>query len=190
VELSRLPHPLGTKFTYSRTQMTDFGMATGKGGSPSLDLLRDLQKKRLPLDHFIACLERIGCRRAVNEFTAATRPEILVQPQSHKLLEGGTLCLQCQAKCSPGTPQYSWFWKREDGPNRQWEPVKNSNTNRLVIENVNTAHTGSYTCRATNPHINDLQGAVFSEYVSVVVEGTEIQQKTPIRQGYQHTCTL
>ena len=54
------------------TQMTDFGMATGKGGSPSLDLLRDLQKKRLPLDHFIACLERIGCRRAVNEFTAAS----------------------------------------------------------------------------------------------------------------------
>ena len=56
----------------TRTQITDFGMVIVKGGSPSLDLLHDLQKKRLPLDHFVACLQRIGCQRALNEFTAAS----------------------------------------------------------------------------------------------------------------------
>lgn len=74
---------------------------------------------------------------------------------------------------------------------------------RLVISDVNTDHSGLYTCRATNPHINDQVKAVaFSNQVEVTVQAnditqntpiaqnTPITQNTPIRQGtYSCTCT-
>lgn len=53
-------------------QLTEFGMATLKDESPSLLLLRDLQRRGLPLQEFIQCLQRIGCQRALNEFVSAS----------------------------------------------------------------------------------------------------------------------
>ena len=53
-------------------QKVTFGMATVNDGSPSIHLLRDLQKKGLPLDAFISCLEKIGCQGALNEFVSAS----------------------------------------------------------------------------------------------------------------------
>ena len=55
------------------------------------------------------------------------------------------------------------------------------------MKEVNTADGGGYSCRATNPRINDQQKAsVFTEEVTVKVECREIQQNTPIRQGTTH----
>ena len=54
------------------SQMTDFGMATVKDGSPSMLLVHDLRKRGLPLNAFITCLERIHCQRALNEFIPAS----------------------------------------------------------------------------------------------------------------------
>ena len=47
-------------------------MATLRDESPSLLLLTDLQRRGLPLEEFISCLERIGCQRALNEFRSAS----------------------------------------------------------------------------------------------------------------------
>jgi hypothetical protein len=180
-ELRRLPPPLGAKFTYTRSQLTEYGMATLRDESPSLPLLTDLQRRGLPLEEFISCLERIGCQRALNEFRSATRPEITQQPQSQSVLEGEELRLECRARCKPGTP--SFFWFRRNGPQSDWEPVIDSHSNILVIQEVNVAHRGDYICRATNPNINDPQRAnVFSGEVTVKVEPRDLQQKTPIRQ--------
>ena len=62
-------------------------------------------------------------------------------------------------------------------------------TSRLVIEDVNTGHTGLYICRATNPQINR-EASVFSEEIRVEVKKREVQQNTPIRQGTDNTCTF
>ena len=59
-------------FPFILMQKVTFGMATVNDGSPSIHLLRDLQKKGLPLDAFISCLEKIGCQGALNEFVSAS----------------------------------------------------------------------------------------------------------------------
>ena len=54
------------------SQVAEFGTATEKNLSPSIDVLHDLQKKGLPLKEFARCLEKIGCQRALNVFGAVS----------------------------------------------------------------------------------------------------------------------
>lgn len=59
-------------------QKATFGMATVKvDGSPSVELLHDLQEKGLQFNTFIECLQTIGCQGALNELTAAASKSVV-----------------------------------------------------------------------------------------------------------------
>lgn len=59
-------------------------------------------------------------------------PEVVTHPQAQSLREGETLRLECDARCKPGPPQYFWFRIKDSDPNGGWEPLVDSNTNRLM----------------------------------------------------------
>ena len=70
-ELKRVPK-VGKKFFYTNVQIVDFGDER-KGHSPSLKLLHDLQEKKLELDTFVYCLQKINCTGAMNVFRDASK---------------------------------------------------------------------------------------------------------------------
>ena len=70
-ELKRVPK-VGKKFSYTNVQIVDFG-DDRKGHSPSLKLLYDLQEKKLELDTFVYCLQKINCTGAMNVFRDASK---------------------------------------------------------------------------------------------------------------------
>ena len=70
-ELKRVPK-VGKRFSYTNVQIVDFG-DDRKGRSPSLKLLYDLQEKKLELDTFVYCLQKINCTGAMNVFRDASK---------------------------------------------------------------------------------------------------------------------
>ena len=70
-ELKRVPK-VGKQFSYTNVQIVDFG-DDRKGRSPSLKLLYDLQEKKLELDTFVYCLQKINCTGAMNVFRDASK---------------------------------------------------------------------------------------------------------------------
>ena len=70
-ELRRIPN-VGKKFSYTNVQIVEFGEEDLKGRSPSLKLLHDLQERKLELDSFVYCLQKINCRGALNAFRDAS----------------------------------------------------------------------------------------------------------------------
>lgn len=70
-ELKRVPK-VGKKFSYTNVQIVDFGDER-KGHSPSLKLLYDLREKKLELDTFVYCLQKINCTGAMNVFRDASK---------------------------------------------------------------------------------------------------------------------
>ena len=61
----------GKKIRYKTVEVEDFATELLKNESPSLKLLYDLQRKKLSLDVFVLCLEKIGCVGAQNVFRTA-----------------------------------------------------------------------------------------------------------------------
>ena len=71
-ELKRAtPASGGKKIRYSMVEVEDFGTELLKDRSPGLKLLKDLQGKKLSLDVFVSCLEKIECVGAQNVFRTA-----------------------------------------------------------------------------------------------------------------------
>jgi len=176
-ELKRIPN-VSRKFSYTNVQIVEFGEEDLKGRSPSLKLLYDLQEKKLELESFVYCLQKINCRGALNVFRDATTPIFTQQPEPSEMIlkRDEHIILTVEAKCDPGSPKFQWF-KGET-------PLVGEKSNKLVIYNAHRGNSGFYICRATNPFINDEQRAsVFSQWVKVEVQEVgETQAQSPIRQ--------
>ena len=71
-ELKRIPN-MSKKFSYTNVQIVEFGEEDLKGRSPSLKLLYDLKEKKLELESFVYCLQKINCRGALNVFRDASK---------------------------------------------------------------------------------------------------------------------
>lgn len=71
-ELKQMPN-MSKKFSYTNVQIVEFGEEDLKGRSPSLKLLYDLQEKKLELESFVYCLQKINCRGALNVFRDASK---------------------------------------------------------------------------------------------------------------------
>ena len=84
-ELKRVPK-LGKKFSYTNVQIVDFGDER-KGHSPSLKLLYDLREKKLELDTFVYCLQKINCTGAMNVFRDASKVPSNVQANPYPHLQ-------------------------------------------------------------------------------------------------------
>lgn len=67
-EYWRLLIPLLPKesYRYNRIDVEELAYVGTKGGSPSLKLLQDFQKKGMELSYFIALLKKIGCHGALD----------------------------------------------------------------------------------------------------------------------------
>ena len=114
-------------------------------------------------------------------FSLQVRPVITRQPAPLQIWKGEQVILTCEAQCERYTPKYLWFHFVDDVR----YPLHNEQSNRLVIPNASRKHSGSYSCRATNPGINDpKKSSSFTEWVDVdVFDPTPINPRTIYRQG-------
>ena len=114
-------------------------------------------------------------------FSLQVRPMITRQPAPLQIRKGEQVILTCEAQCERYTPKYLWFHFVDDVR----YPLHNEQSNRLVIPNASRKHSGSYSCRATNPGINDpKKSSSFTEWVDVdVFDPTPINPRTIYRQG-------
>ncbi|XP_006009691.1 mucosa-associated lymphoid tissue lymphoma translocation protein 1 isoform X2 [Latimeria chalumnae] len=97
--------------------------------------------------------------------------QIVIQPQTQKLLVGDTLVLECGAVGKP-IPRYQWL--------RNGVPVKDGTKKIFMIPYVNLEHQGTYACSVYNDQMHqrsrDIEVLIGSRHycnVSIAVECAE-----------------
>ena len=143
-----------------------------KNGSPTMQLIEKLGKKKVQICHFIDILESLEKDENINkalDLFMGEPPSIVVEPPPEiQLKVGDDLLVHCDAVGK--TPMfYQWF--------KEGDPLKDETNNELFIIKVNPVNEGLYICRVAN-----VRGYQFSRWTRVVVGKEQPAESVELKQ--------